>query len=83
MAKSVPDDRIGEALHKKSLSKKLVVRAAVWSLMRSGRSPTECLWIANHVQKHALPWGSEEEYGDALDFAFKIMEIEKNPKTKP
>ena len=67
---AVPEGPVGEAVARKSLSKKMLVRAAVRDMQRSGRADA---WIAPHVARHALPWGSGDDYGEAADFAFRLL----------
>jgi hypothetical protein len=72
----VPDDRIGEAVHMQSLSKNKIVRAAVWDSQGS-----QANWLAPYILKHTLPWVSDDEYGDAVFFAFTIISDTQQKKS--
>ena len=69
----IPDDRMGEAVRGGSVSKKLLVRAAVWDMRRSSVSFRDAGWISSYIVSHALPWESGDEYGDASGFAFDLI----------
>lgn len=69
----IPDDRVGEAVQGGSVSKKLLVRAAVWDMRRSSVSLRDAGWISPYIVSHALPWKSDDEYGDASGFAFDLI----------
>lgn len=70
---AVPEDRIGEAVHAGSIPKKLIARAAAWDARHSALGARERARLASIVHRHALPWRSEDAYGDATGFAFSLI----------
>lgn len=70
----IPGDRVGEAVHSGNLSKKLLVRAAAWDLWKSGGGErAERVRMSALIASHALPWKTEDEYGEAVGFAFDLV----------